>query len=184
MRKERTRRRVLASVVPAYKLLENGPLAIESAEAAAAVASDLVVAPRAFSDEGHVEDVADDLPDDGLTSGSDSLAGAGPVPAVPVKGVVNVALKCNVCKTRYRAVHWFYEQLCIPCGEFNYAKREAAVDLTGRVAVVTGGRIKIGFEAAVKLLRCGATVVVTTRFPTGTRKAKWGRRGRRWGGGE
>ena len=32
-------------------------------------------------------------------------------------------------------------------------------DLTGRVALVTGGRVKIGFHIAIKLLRCGATVV-------------------------
>jgi NAD(P)-dependent dehydrogenase (short-subunit alcohol dehydrogenase family) len=44
-------------------------------------------------------------------------------------------------------------------------KRLQRVDLTGRRAVITGGRIKIGYQAALKLLRDGAEVVVTTRFP-------------------
>lgn len=38
-------------------------------------------------------------------------------------------------------------------------------NMTGMVCIVTGGRTKIGFRTALKLLRCGATVIVTTRFP-------------------
>ncbi|MFT6804144.1 MAG: NAD(P)-dependent dehydrogenase (short-subunit alcohol dehydrogenase family), partial [Nitriliruptoraceae bacterium] len=38
-------------------------------------------------------------------------------------------------------------------------------DLTGRVALLTGGRVKIGFQAGIKLLRAGASLIVTTRFP-------------------
>jgi NAD(P)-dependent dehydrogenase (short-subunit alcohol dehydrogenase family) len=43
--------------------------------------------------------------------------------------------------------------------------REASVSLVGMHAVVTGGRVKIGYELALKLLRDGADVSVTTRFP-------------------
>ncbi len=39
------------------------------------------------------------------------------------------------------------------------------MDLTGRVAIVTGARVKIGYQAAILLLRAGARVIVTTRFP-------------------
>jgi NAD(P)-dependent dehydrogenase (short-subunit alcohol dehydrogenase family) len=39
------------------------------------------------------------------------------------------------------------------------------VPLGGRVALITGGRVKIGYHAAIKLLRAGAEVIVTTRFP-------------------
>jgi NAD(P)-dependent dehydrogenase (short-subunit alcohol dehydrogenase family) len=42
--------------------------------------------------------------------------------------------------------------------------RSRQVDLSGYSALVTGGRLKIGFETALKLLRCGAQVTVTTRF--------------------
>lgn len=55
--------------------------------------------------------------------------------------------------------------MCEECGDFNYNKRFQRTELTGKVAVVTGARIKIGFETALILLRNGATVIATTRFP-------------------
>ena len=73
--------------------------------------------------------------------------------------------KCYVCKAEYRLVHSFYDALCPPCAELNYEKRFQTADLRGRVALVTGARVKIGYQAALKLLRAGARVVATTRFP-------------------
>ncbi len=73
--------------------------------------------------------------------------------------------KCYVCKAGYRTLHFFYDQLCPACGDFNYHKRSETTSLEGRVAVVTGARVKIGYQAAIKLLRAGARVIVTTRFP-------------------
>jgi NAD(P)-dependent dehydrogenase (short-subunit alcohol dehydrogenase family) len=72
---------------------------------------------------------------------------------------------CYVCKAEYRRVHSFYDSMCPPCAELNYEKRFETADLRGRVALVTGARVKIGYQAALKLLRAGATVVATTRFP-------------------
>ncbi len=72
---------------------------------------------------------------------------------------------CYVCKAQYRKVHHFYDQLCPECAEFNYAKRTETADLSGRVALLTGGRVKIGYQAGIKLLRAGAELIVTTRFP-------------------
>src|SRR5947209_3470696 len=72
---------------------------------------------------------------------------------------------CYVCKERYVEVHPFYDQLCIACGDFNYRKRTETADLHGRVALLTGGRVKIGYQAGIKLLRAGAQLIVTTRFP-------------------
>ncbi len=72
---------------------------------------------------------------------------------------------CYICKAQYTRVHSFYDALCPECGDFNYAKRFETADLRGRVALVTGARVKIGYQAALKLLRSGATVVATTRFP-------------------
>ena len=63
---------------------------------------------------------------------------------------------CYVCKQPYRELHHFYDQLCPPCAEFNFAKRSETADLEGRVAVLTGGRVKIGYQAGIKLLRAGA----------------------------
>jgi NAD(P)-dependent dehydrogenase (short-subunit alcohol dehydrogenase family) len=72
---------------------------------------------------------------------------------------------CYVCKQKYTAVHHFYDQLCPECAELNFIKRTELADLRGRVALLTGGRVKIGYQAGVKLLRCGAHLIVTTRFP-------------------
>jgi NAD(P)-dependent dehydrogenase (short-subunit alcohol dehydrogenase family) len=72
---------------------------------------------------------------------------------------------CYVCKQPYAKMHRYYDSLCDACGDFNYAKREQKADLNGHYALVTGARVKIGFQASLKLLRAGAHVVVTTRFP-------------------
>ncbi|MEO5580977.1 MAG: SDR family oxidoreductase [Gemmatimonadaceae bacterium] len=72
---------------------------------------------------------------------------------------------CYVCKQDYSAIHHFYDQLCPSCAELNFAKRSELADLTGRVALLTGGRVKIGYQAGIKLLRAGAQLIVTTRFP-------------------
>jgi NAD(P)-dependent dehydrogenase (short-subunit alcohol dehydrogenase family) len=72
---------------------------------------------------------------------------------------------CYVCKTKYTQLHHFYDQLCPPCAELNFRKRTERADLSGRVALLTGGRVKIGYQAGLKLLRCGAQLIVTTRFP-------------------
>lgn len=72
---------------------------------------------------------------------------------------------CYVCKRKYTTIHFFYDQLCPDCAAFNYAKRGELADLRGRVALLTGGRVKIGYQAGLKLLRAGAELIVTTRFP-------------------
>ncbi len=72
---------------------------------------------------------------------------------------------CYVCKQHYVEVHPFYDQLCSSCGDFNYSKRAESANLAGRVALLTGGRVKIGYQAGIKLLRAGAELIVTTRFP-------------------
>lgn len=72
---------------------------------------------------------------------------------------------CYVCKAEFRRLHFFYDALCPPCAEFNYAKRAQTASLEGRVALITGARVKIGYQAALMTLRAGATTIVTTRFP-------------------
>ena len=72
---------------------------------------------------------------------------------------------CYICKSVYSEIHPFYDQLCPSCAEVNYARRTELADLSGRVALLTGGRVKIGYEAGLKLLRSGARLIVTTRFP-------------------
>jgi 3-oxoacyl-ACP reductase-like protein len=72
---------------------------------------------------------------------------------------------CYVCKQPFANMHRYYDSMCEVCGDFNYAKRQQSADLSGRYALVTGARVKIGFQASLKLLRAGAHVIVTTRFP-------------------
>jgi hypothetical protein len=78
--------------------------------------------------------------------------------------------RCYVCKTFYTRIDGFYHRLCPPCAAENRGKRRARTDLSGRTAIVTGGRAKIGFELALKLLRDGADVTVTSRFPYDTQQ--------------
>ena len=80
-------------------------------------------------------------------------------------GELKNELACYVCKQPFTKLHRYYDSLCEPCGDFNYGKREQTADLAGHYALVTGARVKIGYQAALKLLRAGAHVVVTTRFP-------------------
>jgi len=73
--------------------------------------------------------------------------------------------RCYVCKQPYTSLDRFYDSLCPPCAAESHRKRERGADLRGRVALVTGGRVKIGHRVALRLLRAGARVIVTTRFP-------------------
>ena len=72
---------------------------------------------------------------------------------------------CYICKKDFSTIHHFYDQLCPVCAELNFRKRTESADLRGRVALLTGGRVKIGYQAGIKLLRAGAQLIVTTRFP-------------------
>jgi NAD(P)-dependent dehydrogenase (short-subunit alcohol dehydrogenase family) len=91
---------------------------------------------------------------------------------------------CYICKRHYSTLHHFYDQLCPGCAELNFRKRTELADLRGRVALLTGGRVKIGYQAGIRLLRSGAHLIVTTRFPrdSATRYAQepdfaeWGHR--------
>lgn len=72
---------------------------------------------------------------------------------------------CYICKVEYSRLHHFYDALCPSCAEFNYEKRFPKAALDGTVTVITGARLKIGYQAALMLLRSGSRVIVTTRFP-------------------
>ena len=72
---------------------------------------------------------------------------------------------CYICKQDFTTIHHFYDQLCPACAELNFRKRSELADLRGRVALLTGGRVKIGYQAGIKLLRAGAQLIVSTRFP-------------------
>ncbi|OGX29828.1 MAG: oxidoreductase [Omnitrophica WOR_2 bacterium RIFCSPHIGHO2_01_FULL_52_10] len=72
---------------------------------------------------------------------------------------------CYVCKRAFIRVHFFYDAMCPSCAQFNYAKRFQTASLKGQVALITGSRLKIGYQATLMMLRAGARVIATTRFP-------------------
>ncbi|MCK5891122.1 MAG: SDR family NAD(P)-dependent oxidoreductase [Aeromicrobium sp.] len=80
-------------------------------------------------------------------------------------GELLVPRGCYMCKQKYTTVDAFYHQLCPACAAFSHGKRDARTDLTGRRALLTGGRAKIGMYIALRLLRDGAHLTITTRFP-------------------
>ncbi|HEY5230150.1 MAG TPA: SDR family NAD(P)-dependent oxidoreductase, partial [Galbitalea sp.] len=84
----------------------------------------------------------------------------------PSVGTLGKARACYICKERYHDVDAFYHQLCPTCAALNRSRRDARTDLTGRRALLTGGRAKIGMYIALRLLRDGAHTTITTRFPT------------------
>ncbi|WP_055587988.1 SDR family NAD(P)-dependent oxidoreductase [Streptacidiphilus griseoplanus] len=83
-----------------------------------------------------------------------------------IAGILQRPRSCYICKTRYVEVDAFYHQLCPPCAAENRSRRDARTDLTGRRALLTGGRAKIGMYIALRLLRDGAHTTITTRFPS------------------
>ncbi len=72
---------------------------------------------------------------------------------------------CYVCKAEYTDLHFFYDSMCPRCADFNYHKRFQTADLKGQVALITGSRLKIGYHSTLMMLRAGAIVIATTRFP-------------------
>jgi NAD(P)-dependent dehydrogenase (short-subunit alcohol dehydrogenase family) len=83
----------------------------------------------------------------------------------PTAGELLVPRNCYICKQPYTTVDAFYHQLCPQCAAMSHAKRDARTDLTGKRALLTGGRAKIGMYIALRLLRDGAHTTITTRFP-------------------
>ncbi len=75
------------------------------------------------------------------------------------------ARNCYVCKALFTKLHHFYDSMCASCATFNYAKRYQTASLKGRTVLITGSRLKIGYYATLMMLRAGARVIATTRFP-------------------
>ena len=111
-----------------------------------------VTAATATGAPGRIDDETQGLP---LVSGADGASA----------GTLLRPRGCYVCKRRYHEVDAFYHQLCAACAVHNRARREARTDLSGRRALLTGGRAKIGMYIALRLLRDGAHTTITTRFP-------------------
>ncbi|MGV0626465.1 SDR family NAD(P)-dependent oxidoreductase [Mycolicibacter minnesotensis] len=119
---------------------------------AVAAADKAVIAATATGAPGRIDDETQGIP---LVS---SAVGAS-------AGTLLRSRPCYICKTHYTTVDAFYHQLCPSCAAMSRSKRDARTDLTGRRALLTGGRAKIGMYIALRLLRDGAHTTITTRFP-------------------
>ena len=97
----------------------------------------------------------------------DETAGLPLVSTAPgaIAGELLNARGCYICKADYTQVDAFYHWLCPSCAALSHAKREQHTDLSGKRALLTGGRAKIGMHIALRLLRDGAHLTITTRFP-------------------
>ena len=113
---------------------------------------DAVTAATATAAPGRIDDETQGLPLSSSATGARA-------------GTLLRSRACYVCKQRYRDVDAFYHQLCPACAAHNHERRDARTDLTGRRALLTGGRAKIGMYIALRLLRDGAHTTITTRFP-------------------
>ncbi|NQX36035.1 SDR family NAD(P)-dependent oxidoreductase [Herbiconiux sp. VKM Ac-2851] len=142
-----TVRRATAKMVKAVKHKRRREIRAEIAQA-----DRLVVAATATGAPDRIDDETR-----GLAIGGSSTAATA--------GTLLKARKCYICKQPYTLVDGFYHQLCPSCAALSHAKREARTDLTGRRALLTGGRAKIGMHIALRLLRDGAHTTITTRFP-------------------
>ncbi len=135
------------------RIFKNVKLARRAERQAAVRAADAaVIAATATGAPGRLDDETAGLPL--ATATTDASA-----------GTLVRAMSCYTCKTRFHTVDAFYHQLCPPCAELNRSRRDARTDLTGRTALLTGGRAKIGMYIALRLLRDGAHTTITTRFP-------------------
>ena len=79
--------------------------------------------------------------------------------------VLSSPRNCYVCKAEFTRLHFFYDLMCESCADFNYKKRFQTANLHGQVAIITGSRLKIGYHCTLMMLRSGARVIATTRFP-------------------
>jgi NAD(P)-dependent dehydrogenase (short-subunit alcohol dehydrogenase family) len=140
--------------------------------------------PNVFRSDSALLDTAPPSSEDRTVAPSHSAPSHAPSHPAPSRHRTEELQHCYVCKQKYSLIHDFYDQLCPECAAFNFRKRTELADLRGRTALLTGGRVKIGYQAGLKLLRAGARLIVTTRFPRDAAKRyaqesdfeKWGER--------
>ncbi|ORW22586.1 short-chain dehydrogenase [Mycolicibacter nonchromogenicus] len=124
----------------------------KAARDAVLAADQAVIAATATGAPGRIDDETQGIPLVSATAGASA-------------GTLLRSQACYICKNHYTQVDAFYHQLCPACAAMSRAKRDARTDLTGRRALLTGGRAKIGMYIALRLLRDGAHTTITTRFP-------------------
>jgi NAD(P)-dependent dehydrogenase (short-subunit alcohol dehydrogenase family) len=77
----------------------------------------------------------------------------------------NKWFNCYGCNNKVKVLHPVYNFSCVPCGVLFQKNRYMQRDLTDRVGLVIGARTKLGHQILLKLVRSGAKVIGTTRYP-------------------
>lgn len=72
---------------------------------------------------------------------------------------------CYGCSKPTRTTHPDYVFSCVKCGNLFKKNRNLSVSQINKIALVIGGRTKLGHQVVLKLLRADAKVYVTTRYP-------------------
>jgi NAD(P)-dependent dehydrogenase (short-subunit alcohol dehydrogenase family) len=142
--------RVRLATARLFKTVKERRRRARNAETAAA--DKAVIAATATGAPDRIDDETQGIPLRGTVTGATA-------------GRLRRARPCYICKALYQDVDAFYHQLCPACATLNRDRRDARTDLTGRRALLTGGRAKIGMYIALRLLRDGAHTTITTRFP-------------------
>ncbi len=73
--------------------------------------------------------------------------------------------KCYGCNLVTNIFHHDYIYSCISCGNKFEKYRNFSSSQKGKVALVIGARTKLGHQIVIKLLKAGATVIGTSRYP-------------------
>jgi hypothetical protein len=77
---------------------------------------------------------------------------------------LETAQKCYSCREPFTTLDAHYDRLCPRCAALHHQKKAQRADLHGCLALVTGARVHIGYRTTLSLLRCGCSVIATSRF--------------------
>ena len=73
--------------------------------------------------------------------------------------------RCYGCGKDVKTFHSNYIYSCLKCGKKFELNRYYYTSQVGKTAIVSGARTKLGHQICLKILRAGATVFGTTRYP-------------------
>jgi len=105
-----------------------------------------------------------------LKNRSDVFANPAISPKVPKPPPIPRKRCCYICRLAIIQPHPSYPSMCMPCGSFNTSSSRLSIPPNlffppTFTALVTGARINLGYHTVLRLLRCGARVIATTRYP-------------------
>lgn len=160
IRRKRENRRIKRQSIVTHERAARAGTGIRSAREAKVFSAPVFISPNRHPEQGEGSHQFEDPSSTGLRM----IPRERNPEDVPRDQLINPQA-CYVCKKSYTRLHHFYDSMCPECAEYNYAKRFQTAPLRGQIALITGSRLKIGYQSALMMLRAGAHVIATTRFP-------------------